>query len=311
VVPNANYTSIITQCYTGVGTTQTILPISTYVYATGATYISTVAPTFVSAAGPGYCTANLTSGANSIPDPGAVGIIAETATGSPATVAARTLTGTANQIDLTNGNGASGNPTVSLDTAITMPGTVTYNAANCTGACLINQPYTPIYNTVETTDKLTSNNAVQYFSMNSSAAQIPANQLVTGKRISIYFVVDTVMGGTSSNTTLKIVLCSVSGCGSGVTPVVTGNSAAYNTTNTTVNYLLQVSCVGTAAAGSTATIICSAPGNKIGAGNGAGTALIANVPTNGILYINLSYLQPTQTGNFISLIASWAQWDVM
>jgi hypothetical protein len=40
------------------------------------------------------------------------GLVARTATG---TFAARTITGTTNQIDVTNGNGVSGNPTISLD----------------------------------------------------------------------------------------------------------------------------------------------------------------------------------------------------
>jgi len=61
-VPNANYNSIITQCWTGASTTQTTLAITSYAYATGATYVSTVTPSFLSAAAAGYCTANLTSG---------------------------------------------------------------------------------------------------------------------------------------------------------------------------------------------------------------------------------------------------------
>jgi len=40
------------------------------------------------------------------------------------TFTGRTVTGTANQIDVTNGNGVSGNPTLSLPSALTVPGTI-------------------------------------------------------------------------------------------------------------------------------------------------------------------------------------------
>ena len=46
------------------------------------------------------------------------GVIARTGTG---TVAARTITGTTNQITVTNGDGVSGNPTISLPTTLTLP----------------------------------------------------------------------------------------------------------------------------------------------------------------------------------------------
>jgi hypothetical protein len=46
------------------------------------------------------------------------GVIARTGAG---TVAARTITGTTNQITVTNGDGVSGNPTISLPTTLTLP----------------------------------------------------------------------------------------------------------------------------------------------------------------------------------------------
>lgn len=50
------------------------------------------------------------------------GLLART---SATTTAARTLTGTANQITVTNGDGVAGNPTLTLPSAITAPGSVT------------------------------------------------------------------------------------------------------------------------------------------------------------------------------------------
>jgi len=60
------------------------------------------------------------------------GVIARTGTG---TVAARTITGTTNQITVTNGNGVSGNPTISLPATINV--NTTGNAANVTGTVAV------------------------------------------------------------------------------------------------------------------------------------------------------------------------------
>ena len=50
------------------------------------------------------------------------GIWARTSTG---TGAARTITGTTNQITVTNGDGVSGNPTISIPTSAALPGSPT------------------------------------------------------------------------------------------------------------------------------------------------------------------------------------------
>ena len=62
------------------------------------------------------------SGGGGIADPGSNGILARTALN---TTSARTITGTTNQVTVTNGDGVSGNPTLSLPSAITTPGTLT------------------------------------------------------------------------------------------------------------------------------------------------------------------------------------------
>jgi hypothetical protein len=55
-------------------------------------------------------------------DPGSNGVVVRTALN---TTVARTLTGTTDQITITNGDGVSGNPTISLPSAITTPGSLT------------------------------------------------------------------------------------------------------------------------------------------------------------------------------------------
>lgn len=59
-----------------------------------------------------------------ITDPGANGILARTALN---TVSGRTITGTANEITLANGDGVSGNPTISLPSALTFTGKTVTN----------------------------------------------------------------------------------------------------------------------------------------------------------------------------------------
>lgn len=50
------------------------------------------------------------------------------------TWAVRTITGTANQVSVANGDGVLGNPTLSLPSAVTMPGSLTVNAGTLTAA---------------------------------------------------------------------------------------------------------------------------------------------------------------------------------
>lgn len=58
------------------------------------------------------------------------GLIARTGAG---TAAIRAVTGTANQITVTNGDGVAGNPTISLPSAITFPGSIAATSTVATG----------------------------------------------------------------------------------------------------------------------------------------------------------------------------------
>jgi hypothetical protein len=60
------------------------------------------------------------SGTNTYAFPGTNGMLAQTAAD---TSAARTLTGTANQVDIADGTGVSGNPTFTLSSTLVLPGT--------------------------------------------------------------------------------------------------------------------------------------------------------------------------------------------
>lgn len=216
------------------------------------------------------------------------------------------LAGTANQIDLSAGG------TFSLDPNINAPGNLTITAAGGTPTgSFVDQIFTPIINTSDATDQLTSNGANQFFSMNSNAAVIPANTIVTGKRFTINYVYDQIVGATDANVTLTPVLCSVAGCGSGtVVPIAITASTAQNCiASTTCADAARVTCMGTAAAGSTATIICSAGDRMFAISDDRQSAIVPNVPTNGALYVNLKYNQATQTGLKASMIALTGDWD--
>ena len=64
-------------------------------------------------------------------EPGSNGLVAKTAAN---TSAARTITGTANQIAVSNGDGVSGNPTLSIPTNPVFPGTASATGFTATGA---------------------------------------------------------------------------------------------------------------------------------------------------------------------------------
>lgn len=85
------------------------------------------------------------------------GMIARTAA---ATVAARTITGTSNEITVTNGSGVSGNPTLSLPSSLTFTGKTvtggTYSGAAFNGTIGATTPSTGAFSTVSATGQISS-----------------------------------------------------------------------------------------------------------------------------------------------------------
>jgi hypothetical protein len=71
----------------------------------------------ISSAGVLNCQADLTSAGGGLGDPGGNGVVVRTAAG---TTTNRTITGTANEISATNGDGVSGNPTLSLPSSLVL-----------------------------------------------------------------------------------------------------------------------------------------------------------------------------------------------
>ena len=73
-------------------------------------------------------------------EPGSNGLVAKTAAN---TSAARTLTGTANEITVTNGDGVSGNPTISLPSSIDLGGKSLEipNGTSLPGTCTVGQQF--------------------------------------------------------------------------------------------------------------------------------------------------------------------------
>jgi len=99
----------------------------TYLKSNGAS----AAPTFDTPAGSGDMSATSYPNIVDLESLATTGGIVRTANHTWAT---RTITGTANQISIANGNGVSGNPTISLPSAITFPGSITLGGAMAVGA---------------------------------------------------------------------------------------------------------------------------------------------------------------------------------
>ncbi len=66
------------------------------------------------------------------------GLVVKTGVGPPSTYAARTITGTSLIVDVVNGNGVSGNPTISLDQNLLSGWTRTAAITSCASATLVN-----------------------------------------------------------------------------------------------------------------------------------------------------------------------------
>jgi len=85
------------------------------------------------------------------------GVVVQTAA---STFANRTLTGTANQVTITNGSGVSGAPTFTLSATVVMPGTLTFGG-------LVNTAGNTITNSVTNGDLLLTTNGSGLFILNS------------------------------------------------------------------------------------------------------------------------------------------------
>ena len=292
-VPNANYNSIITQCWTGAGTTQTTLAIINYTYVTGATYVSTVAPTFAAAAAAGYCTANLTSGANSIPDPAALGFIAETATGTPPTVAARTLTA-GNGITITNPAGTAGNPSIAnsnFASAASSYGLTDFicNITSTTGGygCTTN---------VGTTVTFYQNPIVTF----SGAA---TSSTLDGTHASYHFFSQFDLIGTSTNSfIINLYACATVGAGvcTGATSIWSITPLGVTTTHTGEGF----DCYVTETASNTVVATCNNRQFTVNANVAPTTSGISSTAANWGLQWGISWNSNTASGNVLAQLAN-------
>jgi len=308
-VPNANYNSIIAQCWTGGSTTQTAVTITSYAYVTGATYISTVAPSFLSAAAAGYCTANLTSG----------GI--------------NSATGTANQIDVTAGSA----PTFSLDSAINFPGNTalsssggqkhTVTGPSTTGINqFINYPFAPLHVASDTVTSAASGNFAfaSCSTTSGDSCTIPANSLVlnadsTPKKLRLSINLTFVNGSAQSTENFFVQLCTVNGCGSGTVKTIyqsdaTGSGlAGPGALSGSSSVVLSLDCYGIAAASgspSSNNVVCGTELARM-ANWGQYVSGEIEIPTNAAIYVGISgtwYSAGTGT-NTITVDTVDARWD--
>jgi collagen type VII alpha len=106
-VSSANYTQILTQCFTGASTTQTPVTITTYTYTNSGGNVATVTPHFSSAAAAGYCVANAT-GTGAAGTPGSTGATGPSGAAGP--------TGTAGATGATGATGTGASPVFNVVT---------------------------------------------------------------------------------------------------------------------------------------------------------------------------------------------------
>lgn len=110
-----------------------------------------------------------------VPGIDAAGMVART---SAANYEARTITGTANEVTLTNGDGVAGNPTISLPTNIVL-----------TGKNIDEVEKLGINTTADTTNRLSVNSDAVLFNHNGTNSQVKVNKSATGNTASHLFQV--------------------------------------------------------------------------------------------------------------------------
>ena len=148
------------------------------------------------------------------------------------------------------------------------------------------QPCAPQFSSVDTITSSTSPTETVF----ATKCSIPANTIVAGTIIRATVGIDWTATATVPNFTFKVKLCTVSGCASGTvinlyTSTTTAPSAG--TFSTSMPIVIQ----GQAAAGATATIsqsISAGVGANAPAGRNAVATNVANVPTNGTLFLQFS-----------------------
>lgn len=110
------------------------------------------------------------------------GMVARTATD---TAAVRTITGTANEITLTNGDGVSGNPTVSIPAAVTLTGK-TLTGGSFTSPALTGSPTAPTATTGDNSTLIANTAFVRANALYSpDVTSTDLNTIVTG---GVYFI---------------------------------------------------------------------------------------------------------------------------
>jgi len=149
------------------------------------------------------------------------------------------------------------------------------------------QPCSPQFSS---TDTLTAAATSPTETVFATQCSIPANTIVTGAVIRALVGLDWTATATVPNFTFRVKLCTVSGCGSG-TVINLYTSATNAPTAGTFSSVMPILIQGEAAAGATATIAQSigvGVGTNAPFGRNSVTTHVANVPTNGTLFLSFS-----------------------
>lgn len=231
------------------------------------------------------------------------GLWARTGSG---TGAARTITGTANEVTLTNGDGVSGNPTVSLPSALTFTGK-TVTGGTYTDPALTRPAITgtPAVAGAQGYDSATGQ-TTQYSGLTASVGSfprvlavgrpgdtltnsttsdqdfpsvytIPASVLVANKIIRVTFSLQLVTGVSTATLQGYIKL--------GSTKIAATTGGGNLADGTTRGYGYTALFVGTAAPGASVSVECNVPPTGMFAASNSTAQPVAGIATNGTLAI--------------------------
>jgi len=170
--------------------------------------------------------------AGGIADPGSNGILARTALN---TTAARTLTGTTNQITVTNGDGVSGNPTLSLPQDIHTGASPTFAGESLSGKLAITIPNSGNANALDITQSDTTNNPIAAIISNSGTSQA-LKVIQNGNTSSSTSTGGSILLDNSANTGAGLIIYSNQATPSGRLVNIRANSSTFDEAALHVDY---------------------------------------------------------------------------
>lgn len=172
-----------------------------------------------------------------------------------------------------------------------------------------NYPCAPQFSTTDTVIASTVGTTETVFSTN---CLIPASAITNHKILRVWWTTDSTTAASSPSLTIKVKLCTASGCGTGTVKDVFVSRAIVSSNLSGSSSGSWVLIQGTGAAGASVPVECSGTAMLFSTGNTSGSTnptQVSGVPTSSGLYLSLSATWSANTaGNSVTLTQLFPEW---